>query len=162
MIRTGLLLTILLSACGGGRVDLLVAKPEFQTGTSYICPDMTTVSVSEAQESTVASCLGAPAPGMGLSYICSTGSVPGSAACADSAMNPVHGTCVEAFLACYQPSGSCQGSSDSVQYENGASAKFELETGSYKLLNAGEDEPCVTVARVFFGSDEGEAFLHQE
>src|SRR5262245_59882661 len=121
MIRTALLTSIfLLSACGGERIDLLVAKPEFQFGTTFTCHDMRTVSVSESQESTVASCLGVPVASQGLMYICSTSSLPGSAACADTSMNPVHGTCVEEFLACYQPNGSCEANNESVQYENGA------------------------------------------
>ncbi len=139
MIRM-LLLSIALSACGMQEYEILTIE-QVRYVYTYTCPTGDTVTIDDEPtramgelHTTAEACLG---------LRCSSDvSTVGDPRCADTTTNPLLGTCVESFFACFQVSGSCSEAPNETTFSNGARITgTHTERGGF--FPSGHDQPCI-------------------
>ena len=133
-MRHAVWLTLLL-ALGCGRVDFeIMTHDQRQDRRTWTCPgdefvyEMSGGSFHGSQYQTSLGCIGfARCPNLGEGEL-----QPEDPRCRDPQVNVFVGTCVEAFIAGYDPSGTCTDDPNGGhQYANGARLVGSHENGAY-------------------------------
>lgn len=142
-------------ACGGPEYDALVREMTNDAFT-YTCPSGEVIGFPIDDTTSVATNLSESEGCVGLSEMCPMdGARPQDAACADANVNRFIGTCVERFLACYRPSGTCNDTGSGGQLWSSGEARY----GDFnvRFVPAGESEPCI-IGDVSYG-DQFQVYL---
>lgn len=124
---------LLLTALGCGPLEYETLRVEFSSGqTTYTCPSgqiVTTTDVNDA-DTIARACLG-------LNGCSSSISSTDDPKCADATTNPLAGTCVDDYFACYVPRGTCTETGNGISWSEGGS----IVDG--RFVPPDTDEPCI-------------------